>query len=216
MDLQPDWLEICPERFRNYLREAFDMPPGCRDSASVYASTFGDDFLYADAVADMCARHMSRMVASSKADGEEKSSSRGFTPEQIKFRHQYAQAWGKYAEAITARHILEKGLPIREINWSPSSNGKSGHGRGEIDIITQRGNRIIFVEVKARCGRHSDPLEAVDAKKRMMLCRGADIYLKLQREVYEYQFDIALLTGDYFDFQFEYIEDAFMAPLRSR
>ncbi|MDE5924217.1 MAG: hypothetical protein K2G75_02735, partial [Muribaculaceae bacterium] len=66
------------------------------------------------------------------------------------------------------------------------------------------------------CGRHSDPLEAVDAKKRMMLCRGADIYLKLQREIYEYQFDIALLTGDYFDFKFEYIEDAFMAPLRSR
>ncbi|MDE6558906.1 MAG: YraN family protein [Muribaculaceae bacterium] len=134
--------------------------------------------------------------------------------EEKLLRRQFAQAWGRYAEAMTCKYLVEKGYPIREMNWRPSSN-KKGPGKGEIDIITQKGNRMIFVEVKARCGRHSDPWESITSQKINRLCRGADLYLKLQPYIYEYQFDIALYSGNYIEYDFEYIEDAFMAPLRT-
>lgn len=122
---------------------------------------------------------------------------------------QEAQTWGKYAEALTARYLVTKGMPLREMNWKPQK------GRGEIDIITQRGNRIIFVEVKARSGERSDPWESITQSKINDLCHGADIYLKMQRERYEYQFDVALYWGSYDNFEFEYLEDAFLCPLKT-
>ncbi|MBD5370440.1 MAG: YraN family protein [Bacteroides sp.] len=122
-----------------------------------------------------------------------------------------AAAWGKYAEAMAAQYLLKQGLPLREWDWSPGPNSK-----GEIDLISQKGDTIIFVEVKARCGKHDDPWEAIDTKKIRRLCRGANIYLQRQNEFFKYQFDVALLTGSYDDFVFEYIEDAFLCPPTSR
>lgn len=139
------------------------------------------------------------------------SSDSAMRDEQRRLFKKYAEAWGKYAEAVTARYLLRQGLPIRAMNWKASPKSK-----GEIDIITQRGNRIVFVEVKARCGKHDDPISAIDEKKIKLLCRGADKYLKMQNEDYDYQFDVALLRGSYLDYDFEYIEDAFMAPLSTR
>lgn len=123
--------------------------------------------------------------------------------------HQEAEILGKFAEAITARYLLQQGYPIREWGWQPSK------GKGQIDLITQKGNRIVFVEVKARNGKSGDPWDAINKSKIKDLCKGADIYLKMQTETFDYQFDIALLTGDFNDYKLEYIEDAFMCPLIS-
>ena len=183
-----DWVTFCPPEIRDKLRKMLDYPPGTPDSEKIYNYVFIDEF------ADP------NYVGHTDPDA--------ITPDKIKDYRKFAAAWGKYAEALTARHLLCKGFPIREWNWRPP-----GKGRGEIDLITQHGNRIIFVEVKARCGKHTDPWDAIDEKKRRDLCRGADIYLRMQREDYEYQFDVALLTGDCYNYEFEYIEDAFLAPL---
>ena len=189
-----DWLDACPNDFRDRLVKMLDFPPGTPGSEAIYDIIMGDEF--SDIYLDF-----------DKVDPS-------FNDLKREARKKYAAAWGKYAEAITARKILEQGLPLREWNWSPSgTSGKSGRGRGEIDLITQKGNRIIFIEVKARCGRYSDPLEAIDNKKIRRLCHGADVYLKMQRESYEFQFDLALITGNYLDYTFEYIEDAFFPPL---
>lgn len=120
-----------------------------------------------------------------------------------------AEVWGKFAEAITARYLLLKGLPIREWNWKP------GRGKGEIDLISQKGERILFIEVKARNGKSSDPWESITPAKIKDLCHGADMYLKMLNERFDYQFDIALLTGKYDNYDFEYIEDAFLCPLKT-
>lgn len=160
VDNNLDWITLCPEQFRDKLRQNIRCRPE-------YPAT--------------------------TAFKEDK---------------QAAQSWGKYAEALTARYLVTRGLPIREMNWKP------GKGKGEIDIITQRDNRIIFVEVKARTSRRTDPWEAITPAKIRDLCHGADIYLKMQRERYEYQFDVALLWGSYDDFEFEYLEDAFLCPLK--
>lgn len=117
-----------------------------------------------------------------------------------------SEVWGKYAEALTARHLLKKGFTIREWEWKPPK------GKGEIDIIAQKGNRISFVEVRARCGKDMDPWDTIDEKKIRALSKGANLYLNMQIPDYEYQFDVALLRGTHDDFEFEYIEDAFLAP----
>lgn len=175
-----------------------DNPPGVPGSEVVYGYTLLDEFSHPSFYCN-----------------EDGSVPDKYLPEEEKhLRRQFANAWGRYAEALTCKYLIEKGYPIREKDWRPTHKRK-GAALGEIDIITQKGNRIIFVEVKARCGRHTDPWEAITTQKRNNLCRGADIYLKMQRETFEYQFDVALYTGNYLDYDFEYIEDAFLAPLRT-
>lgn len=198
-NISDSWVTACPEVFRDEIQRHLNNPPGSPGAESVYGYTFLDEYT-------MPTFHCLE-------DGTiigEKNSDRM----RCELRRKFAQAWGVYAESMVCCWLLERGFPIREKDWRPKGGAKPL--QGEIDIITQRGNRIIFVEVKARCGKYSDPWDAIDAKKRARLCRGADMYLKMQKEVFEYQFDVALITGNYLDMELEYIEDAFMAPLRIR
>lgn len=122
----------------------------------------------------------------------------------------YANSWGKQAEQIAADYLTGLGMPIRERNWSPVK------GHKEIDIITQKGKRIIFVEVKARSGRDQLPLDAMTRKKISNLCKCAASYLRmLPEEDWEYQFDIIGITGDASSYQLEHIEDAWLGPLKT-
>lgn len=115
-------------------------------------------------------------------------------------------AFGKFAEDKAAEHYISKGYAIRERNWR--------HSRIEIDLIVQTDNIIVFVEVKARSGRDSDPLEAVSFDKMKSMARGADYYLKcMVRGDFEYRYDIFGLTGDFNDYSVEVYEDAFVSPL---
>ena len=54
--------------------------------------------------------------------------------------------------------------------------------RVEIDLIARRGGLVVFVEVKTRrARRHGAPEEAVDARKRARLLRGAAAWLRTRR-----------------------------------
>ena len=117
--------------------------------------------------------------------------------------------WGQQAEKIVMEHLLKNGYTIREQNWRP----KSGHV--EVDIITQKDNFIVFVEVKARQNSDYDPIDAVTEKKIRKLVRAASAYLKAQDYEFEYRFDIVAVTGTPGDFAIEHIEDAFLPPLSS-
>ena len=183
-----DWIPMCPAQFRQRFKEILEHPPGTPEGAAY--------FKYGNLVPE-------------PEDRMDESTPEEVRKKRVEQRRKFAKAWGKYAEAITARHLVLQGLPLREWDWRP------GKGKGEIDLITQRGNRIIFIEVKARDGKHTDPWKTITPSKIRDLCRGANIYLKQQRERYGYQFDVALLTGTYDDFTFEYITDAFMCPLSS-
>lgn len=185
------WLDTCPEAFREKLEDILNYPPGSPQEARAFK--YSDPGEYDGEIPPL---------TECESDEERKS---------LKARKVFAAAWGKYAEAMTAQFLLRKGLPLREWNWKPGPNSK-----GEIDLISQQGDTIIFIEVKARCGQHSDPWEAIDSKKIRNLCHGADIYLKQQKEFFKYRFDIALLTGSYDNFKFEYIDDAFLCPVTVR
>ena len=65
--------------------------------------------------------------------------------------------WGQDAEQIAAEYLLKEGYTIRERNWRM--------GKYEIDLILEKDNTIVFVEVKARRGDNIAPVDAVDLRK---------------------------------------------------
>ncbi len=117
---------------------------------------------------------------------------------------------GREAEKLAADFLVSKGYAVREMNWRPHTS------HYEVDIIAQKGNEIIFVEVKARS--NPDPqvaIEAVDLRKQRFIARAADTYLRMQPYLFYYRFDIIVVTGEGDGVRLYHIEDAFMPPLSS-
>src|SRR5215813_11267407 len=74
-------------------------------------------------------------------------------------------------ERLAAEHLARAGYRI------VARNVRSD--RVEIDLVAARGELVVFVEVKARNGRgFGAPEEAVDARKRARLVRGARAWLQ--------------------------------------
>lgn len=75
-------------------------------------------------------------------------------------------------EHVAAQYLSRKGCTILQRNWRCPY--------GEVDIIAQDGNMILFVEVKARHHiEYALPREAVDERKQARLRRCAELYLNL-------------------------------------
>lgn len=114
--------------------------------------------------------------------------------------------WGKQAEKIACDYLITHGYTVRETNWRVGNTI-------EIDIIAEKGNIIIFVEVKARKGDYMLPTEAIDEKKMRKIVKGGDIYLRGLKHPYEYRLDIITITGTPEHYEIRHIPDAFLPPL---
>lgn len=121
-------------------------------------------------------------------------------------KRQAAAEWGRLGEEITRDYITRQGFPITESNWRCGS-------RLEIDIISQQGDEMVFVEVKTRNGRHDNPEDAIDYKKIRNMVRAADAYLSGLERPYAARFDVALIEGSPDDYEFTYLKNAFVPPL---
>lgn len=116
--------------------------------------------------------------------------------------------FGTKGEQAAFELLLKNGYIIRERNW------RSDHH--EVDIIAEKGNLLIFVEVKTRREPVYDISEVITRKKISNLIAAANAYIAINSLHHDIQFDVILLTGENEnDFTVEYIEDAFRAPLRS-
>jgi putative endonuclease len=83
-------------------------------------------------------------------------------------------ALGAEGEERAARYLAQRGWRILARNARAAGV--------EIDLVATRGGVLAFVEVKTRRGRrHGAPEEAVDARKRSRLVRGAGAWLHEQR-----------------------------------
>ena len=90
---------------------------------------------------------------------------------------------GILGEALAAEYLLKKDYVILEKNYTWE--------KSEIDIITTKNNRIIFIEVKTRQSPYlSDPALMVPMKKWKQIMRAADVYMKEKEESWTAQFDI--------------------------
>ena len=122
---------------------------------------------------------------------------------------QQAAEWGKLGEQLTREHITKKGYAVTETNW------RCGN-RLEIDIISEQGDEMVFIEVKTRNGKFNSAEDAVDEKKIKQIVKAANAYLnQLDRDYYP-RFDVALIEGSPTDYEFTYLENAFVPPLNAR
>jgi putative endonuclease len=113
---------------------------------------------------------------------------------------------GKQGEAIALNHLRQNGYTILETNW------QSGHK--EIDIIAQKDDQLVIVEVKARkTAFFGEPEEFVTKSKQKMLIAAANHYLLKNNLDLEVRFDIisVLFKGD--NYRVNHIEDAFYPTL---
>jgi putative endonuclease len=84
------------------------------------------------------------------------------------------QALGKIGEDLACRALEARGYAIVARRYRRRD--------GELDIIAREGATMVFVEVKARCGREfGEAVEAVTAAKRRRIARLALEYLACHR-----------------------------------
>jgi putative endonuclease len=102
----------------------------------------------------------------------------------------HRRARGQAAEATAAAFLTEAGLHVVERNVR--------FALGEIDLVCQEGETVVFVEVKCRQARWGDdPATAVSWSKRRRLGQLAALYLKARglAEV-RCRFDVVAVTID--------------------
>ncbi|MGN1239051.1 MAG: YraN family protein [Muribaculaceae bacterium] len=116
---------------------------------------------------------------------------------------------GQIGEDLAAEYLIKNGYIVRERNWHIN--------KLEIDIVAEKGNRIIIVEVKTRAlNTIVNPLDAVTPVKIRHMVNAANAYVRYNRLPHEVQLDIITVVGDNREnAQITHISDAFRAPLRT-
>lgn len=113
---------------------------------------------------------------------------------------------GERGETLVAEYLRQRGFIITERNY---------HSRyGEIDIIAESREYILFVEVKTRkVGSLASPREAVDYHKRKKIALTASVYLSKAETELQPRFDVAevVFSGaeGREEYKINYIENAF-------
>lgn len=90
---------------------------------------------------------------------------------------------GSEAERLACQHLQAAGLTLHETNYRCRF--------GEIDLIMQDGETLVFVEVRERRhGGFGSGADSVDARKRARLTRTAYYYLQRQPRLPPCRFDV--------------------------
>ncbi len=101
------------------------------------------------------------------------------------------QSLGAAGERLARRHLEREGYRFVTANWRSR--------RGELDLIMQEGDTLVFVEVKTRHGeRFGAAEEAVSAAKAARLMLAAQQYLMTRPELADtfWRIDVVAVTLD--------------------
>lgn len=109
---------------------------------------------------------------------------------------------GSEGERIVNMYLQRKNILIRETNY---------HCRyGEIDLIGECNNTLIFFEVKTRSkGSIKEVVESVDKTKQAKIIKSAHHYLQENPYDGDMRFDVIGLLKKGSDYIIEHIENAF-------
>ncbi len=114
---------------------------------------------------------------------------------------------GDWGEKIAADYLTQKGYTIIKKQWH--------YYRYEIDLIAQKENTLVFVEVKTRfSNEYAEPWTAVNAGKQRKICRSADYYLRSFQVNAEPRFDIVSIVHAEGKTEITHLEQAFFPTLR--
>lgn len=96
---------------------------------------------------------------------------------------------GQWGEGLAAQYLEAKGYEVLERNWRTA--------RGEIDLVVQRGQELIFVEVKTRRGRvMGTPEEGITRRKADKLLMLAQQYLSEKDLEADWRIDLVAVELD--------------------
>ena len=109
---------------------------------------------------------------------------------------------GDKGEELACTYLLERGYHLIEKNWR--------YFRYEIDLIVQKDQHLIFVEVKTRYSdNYGEPWEAVNRAKRQKICASADAFIRERQYDWEPRFDIISIIKNNSHVRIQHIEEAF-------
>ena len=111
---------------------------------------------------------------------------------------------GHEAEQCAYAHLQRQGLQLVTRNYRTPF--------GEIDLIMEQSNIIVFVEVRYRRSQaFGTPTETIGARKQEKLRASAEHYLQRNRKASKKpcRFDIVAVTGAPDSNQVEWLQDAF-------
>jgi putative endonuclease len=96
---------------------------------------------------------------------------------------------GINGENIAANFLLKSDYIILHRNWR--------HGKKEIDVIAQKGDLLVFIEIKTRTSfDFGFPEEAVTLKKQSYLKAAAEVFLENNPQFLKSRFDIVSVLLD--------------------
>lgn len=98
--------------------------------------------------------------------------------------------FGRMAENLALHYLQKRNLSLLERNFRSRF--------GEIDLIMQQNNTIIFVEVRARkSAAFLHPAESIDYKKRDRIRKTSQVYMHKTAawNRFDMRFDVIALTG---------------------
>lgn len=118
-----------------------------------------------------------------------------------------AVARGRALEALARHHLEQQGLRFLSQNFRCPG--------GELDLVMQEHDTVIFVEVRGRRNnRYGSAAESIDGAKQARLVRAAQRFLQRNPELARRpcRFDVVTVTGAVAThLQLEWIRDAFAA-----
>lgn len=115
---------------------------------------------------------------------------------------------GVQAEEIACRFLSKKGLSTLEKNFRCRL--------GEIDLIMQEGNTIVFVEVRYRSNTNfGGALASISNKKQLRIIAAAQVYLqkKSQLSAMPARIDVIGITGKKPHQRIEWLQNAIEANM---
>lgn len=113
---------------------------------------------------------------------------------------------GRVGEEIAVQHLRDNGFKILETNWR--------FGKDEIDIIAEKGNFLVIVEVKTRRSSvFGEPEIFVNAAKQRFLIRATQAYIEKHNVSLEARFDIVSIILNSSTKRINHLEDAFYPVL---
>jgi len=109
---------------------------------------------------------------------------------------------GHAGEKLAIGFLKKEGFSILNTNWR--------FRKAEVDIIAEKGNEIIFIEVKTRStANFGEPELFVNKKKQQLMVLAANEYMQQKNENYEARFDVIGIILSNGKFEIHHIEEAF-------
>jgi putative endonuclease len=99
------------------------------------------------------------------------------------------RGFGRWCEGLAARYLTAQGHQILERNWRCPG--------GEIDLVTQDGESLVVVEVRAKRGEAmGSPEESLTSAKQARLMSLADAYVQAQGWQGTWRIDVVAVVAD--------------------